>query len=103
MIGLPSCPRLGRRGHVSTGRSGGGGAAGDTSDMPPVPLVTPAGDVPVTGAVLGTPGAALVVPAAALTAPDTPTAPALVSPAGAITFKHFNRILIQKNNRFITI
>lgn len=82
-MGLPSCPRLGLRGHVSTGRSGGGGAAGDTSAIAPAGVPTPAAGAPVDGAVLAAPGAAPVVPAVVLTAPDTPTAPALVSPAGA--------------------
>lgn len=68
---------------MSTGSSGGGAAAGDTRDTAPWPLVTLAGDAPVVGAVLGAPGAVPVVPAAALTTLGTPTAPALVSPAGA--------------------
>lgn len=91
MMGRPSWPRLGRRGHVSTGRSGGGAAAGDTSATL-VPLATLTGDVPVVGAVVGAPWAVPVVPAAAFTVADTPTAPPLVSPAGANRSQNYNAL-----------
>lgn len=68
---------------MSVGKSASG-AAGDTRLMAPAPPAAPGAVAPVAGAVLGTPGAAPVVLAAAVTAPATLTAPAFVSPAGAV-------------------
>lgn len=83
-MGRPSWPRLGRRGHVSTGRSGGGATVGETSATVPAPLTTPVEGVPGDAAVVAAPGDVPVAPAATvLTAPATPTTLALVSPAGA--------------------
>lgn len=81
-MGRPSCPRFGRRGHVSTGRSGGGATVGETR---PVALGTPEDGVPGEAAVAeGAPLPGVVAPAATLTVPVTlTTLPVLVSPAGA--------------------